>query len=43
MLKAAWQNVEQVLIVNCFAKAGFVTQITPVLEEVDDPPPGMTM
>ena len=39
MLKAAWQNVKQVSIVNCF---GFVTQTTPVQDEVDDPPPGMT-
>ena len=43
MLKAARQDVKQVSIVNGFAKAGFVTQTTPVQDEVDDPPPGMTM
>ena len=42
MLKTAGQNVKQVSIVNCFAKAGFVPETPPMEEDVDDPPPGMT-
>ena len=37
MLKAAWQNVKQVSIVNCFAKAGFVPETPPMEEDLDDP------
>ena len=43
MLKAAWQNVKQVSIVNCFAKAGFVPETPSMEEDVGDPPPGMTV
>ena len=42
MLKFAWSDVKQESGTNCFAKAGFVTPITPVKEEALDPPDGMS-
>ena len=29
MLKVAWDNVKRESVANCFAKAGFVTPVTP--------------
>ena len=42
LLKVAWSGVKQESVTNCFAKAGFVTPITPVEEEALDPPDGMS-
>ena len=41
MLKVAWNDVKPQSISNCFAKAGFVPQTTPVEEEALEPPVGM--
>ena len=43
MLKVAWQNVKQVSISNCFAKAGFVPLTAATEEEIYDSPDGMTL
>ena len=41
MLKVAWSDVKPQSITNCFAKAGFIVQVTPVEEDALSPPNGM--
>ena len=42
MLKVAWDNVKRESDANCFAKAGFVTPVTPGEQESLGPPDGLT-
>ena len=42
-MQVSWQNVKQLTVINCFAKAGFVSSPPDEEEEVEQPPNGMTL